>query len=358
MPNMNDTLAVDEDVTVGTEYRCVRCWSLFIVPEGEDPTMAMEGAICPDCSEYVYECGRCGVSIVSVVDVAGWEVWCDTCVCGWAVYCEDCGTYEPLDDHCESRADLLHDYGYKPYPEFHGTDPHNLFLGLEWELDGAEWSGIESGVEFVGKHLGTLAYCKEDGSLESGMEIVTHPMSHEYMRGVKWDQLARDLRRTGLGPHDEAGVHVHVSRAGFASKSHMYKFTQFFYRNQSFCEAIANRSSQYYCQYSPEIQRDNAAAIKGERYSMERMSAVNLRNGRTIEVRIFRSTLTPGTLRSYMDFVHALVEYTRGMTVADVRNGALTGEAFATWVRTEHKDTYPDLAERRPVRAAFALAND
>ena len=69
----------------------------------------------------------------------------------------------------------IHEYGYKPKPIFYGDS--NRYFGVELEIDGA---GKDD--EYAEKLLdianmqGEHIYVKTDGSLDDGMEIVTHPM--------------------------------------------------------------------------------------------------------------------------------------------------------------------------------------
>jgi hypothetical protein len=77
----------------------------------------------------------------------------------------------------------------------------------------------------------------------------------------------------------------------------------------------------------------------------DRYSAVNTNNRDTLEIRIFRGTINKNTVKAAVDLAHASVEYTRSLTVIDVRSGALDSSKFIKWVH-EHADTYPDLLAR------------
>ena len=61
-------------------------------------------------------------------------------------------------------------------------------------------------------------YCKHDGSLDDGFELVTHPMSLSYHRTeMPWEALLREAVRMGHLSHQSGtcGLHIHVSREAF-----------------------------------------------------------------------------------------------------------------------------------------------
>ena len=83
-------------------------------------------------------------------------------------YCRDC--YE--DEREESN--LIHEYGYKPNPIFYGEG--NRYFGIELEIDGAgrDDDFAEELLDIANAHA-DLLYIKTDGSLDDGMELVSHP---------------------------------------------------------------------------------------------------------------------------------------------------------------------------------------
>ena len=61
-------------------------------------------------------------------------------------------------------------------------------------------------------------YCKHDGSLDDGFEIVTHPMSLEYhINEMPWCEVLGKAQQLGYRSHqaNTCGLHVHVSRKAF-----------------------------------------------------------------------------------------------------------------------------------------------
>jgi hypothetical protein len=62
-------------------------------------------------------------------------------------------------------------------------------------------------------------------------------------------------------------------------------------------------------------------------------------------MRIFRSSVNGETVKSFIDLAHASVEYTRGMSVRDVRQGALSSNHFTQYIQ-DNVALYPELNTR------------
>jgi hypothetical protein len=77
----------------------------------------------------------------------------------------------------------------------------------------------------------------------------------------------------------------------------------------------------------------------------DRYSAVNTQNRATLEMRIFKGTINSGKVKSQINLAHASVEYTRTLTVKDVRDGALDSGRFVEYIMA-HADIYTELATR------------
>jgi DNA-directed RNA polymerase subunit RPC12/RpoP len=123
--------------------------------------------------------------------------------------CEDCGRLVDSDDaqhigsniycgDCAPSRIAIHDYGYKPAPKFYGSANSNApFMGVELEVDhGSKCTDCARTLTKLNKP-DVLLYCKHDGSLDEGVEIVTHPMTLEYhMNEMKWKDIISTLRDT------------------------------------------------------------------------------------------------------------------------------------------------------------------
>ena len=295
---------------------CVACENCDDLVAHDDTVETTSGlAICRYCRTNSY-----------------WQ--CEECD-GWNRDGEHCGNgCDPSDCDCEDCHDnrnfggLVYEYSYKPRPVFHGTGP--LFLGPEIEIE-TPHSGGQRCARIAHSHLGTLGYLKEDGSLDNGFEIVTHPMSYEWaLSNFPWPMLT-ELDEAGCCATADTGLHIHLSRAGFSSPCHTYRWMKFIYRNQPQVTTLAGRTSDRWAAFTDDDRRavkDYAKGGTGERYR-----AINTNNLTTLELRIFASSLNPQRVRAVFGFAAASVEYTRGLTVdAIVQRRGWAWPAFVDWI--------------------------
>jgi hypothetical protein len=88
----------------------------------------------------------------------------------------------------------------------------------------------------------------------------------------------------------------------------------------------------------------------------ERYSAVNTLNDYTLELRFFRGTMAKSGILAALELTHAATEYTRNMTVSDVKLGMLKWEWFASWVESNN-GLYPNLYVRMAKVPSVSLDN-
>jgi hypothetical protein len=220
------------------------------------------------------------------------------------------------------------------------------YMGFELEVECmGDNRDLRRGAELINERWSGIAYLKSDGSLHSGFEIVTHPMTLGYaMSKMKWDALG-DLQAEAFDgwSTSTAGLHVHVSRDGFESELHQAKFVNFIHRNEEFMSYLAGRNSSQWASFSKEQLHGISGKIK-RRHSSERYMAVNLNNPGTLEVRIFRSSLKPERIQMALQLVDAIVNYTQGLSVSDMVSGkGFNALTFASWV--DSKPEYAVLKE-------------
>jgi len=122
-------------------------------------------------------------------------------------YCSEC--YHDEVDKCRN----IHDYGYKPDPVFYGNSKR--FFGVELEIDGAgKDSDNADELLAIGNRDLVSIYIKGDGSLDDGMEIVTHPMSLDWHKDFCWEEIMKKAVSMGYRLHQTStcGLHIHVNR--------------------------------------------------------------------------------------------------------------------------------------------------
>lgn len=347
---------------------------------------------CEDCkNEHAFYCDRCflyyGSNSVSSHYFEGSD-YCENCINQVADWCEHCDEWEYSDARCQdyreenneySRTDyatILKSYNYKPEPVFHGTDKHGLFIGIELEIESPDGNSRQSKDANVYAHqeleLGhNYAYMKQDGSLDTGFEIVTHPFSYDFITSDKfkpflsaldtlredhgmrsWDIVRRDSSNIGLVPAN--GLHLHLSRAGFKNGLHIHKFLYLIYSNVEGMVKFAGRVNPRYATFQDVWSFDdygrpyrNLSAKSKQHNNNEgtRHSAVNMNNKDTIELRWFRGTLNPKSVLARIELAHSAVEYTRTIDSRSIVNGGLTWEGYKQYAK-DNIDKYPNLYPR------------
>ena len=315
--------------------------------------------LCEVCCDEYFTCDNCGDmhhndESHSIDD--GNYLYCGHCYENFTYWCEPCDMTHPEDAQCseyddyhngydvDSGSRLIHNYSHKPAPVFHQldkTDDSKLFFGLELEVE-AVHADRSAGAELVKNSLGDFVYLKSDGSIEYGFEIVTHPFNFDYYKTINFG-FVDELRGLGFRSWDSktCGLHIHVSRAGFASSGHVWRFANLIINNPKQWQRIAGRNSEQWGTYSKE--RNNIGKnLTGKGYP-ERYCAVNMCNADTIEIRIFRGSLNTRRICAAIESVHAAAEYSRALSVQDVAGGALSFERFAAWVNSVSE--YANLVE-------------
>lgn len=260
---------------------------------------------------------------------------CDCC-------CWDCCR---CDDDYNYVEELVHDWSYVPSRlRFMGTDPNGLYLGAEFELDTSSSDIAFQAAREAYDCVGDMAYLKEDGSLQYGFEVVTVPMSYNYFMDCFPFHIFPHLREIGMEASSHAGIHVHVSRAGFSGPLHIYRWLKLWFRNSLYVTNIARRNSRQWAAFDDRQRRLQKSYCKGGGDgSINRYAAINMSNEDTFEVRVFRSSTRPQRLRASVQLVHASVEYARGITCANIlKDGAWDWSRFMRYV-VDNRETYTDL---------------
>jgi hypothetical protein len=327
------------------------------------------------------------------------DTWCDSCFQEDAVYIENRDEYWSRDDAYYHESDGCY-YSYEE-DEYDDDDddqdtsslmsystnvlnyltkdsriqssPHGDFLmGIEFEMETKDGYSVNDAVDDVRNQLGeSYCVCKSDGSLGSyGLEIVTAPrgLAEHIKRFKGWEvkshYRAWDTKRCGL--------HVHIDSHAFTQMT-LGKFIMLINSetNVDFIRKIAGRhphtddQARSYCasEYQ-EVLVNPSKAVKGkshERYRMvnlqnlgvkesKRLTSTTAYDGKydTVELRIFRASLSKTRMLAQIEFTHACVNFCR---VASWRD--LNQISFVKWLKTVSSQ-YPNLADWYGVRRRTA----
>ena len=304
--------------------KCVHCGRVFM----KDDT---HSAYCEDCEPTEHMCVVCGCIFHGCPD----ELCCS----------EDC--YTSLDDGAE-----VHEYRYKPEPEFYDSRqnggrhelPDMLYMGFELELDGvAPEIKDEKVAQTIDCHMPGV-YCKHDGSLDNGVEIVSHPGTLEYHERHE-EEFKRLMGVLGYyGYEDEyytCGLHVHVNRSFLRDKDHavakLVCLSDRFY-DELMTFARRPNESQSWCRANYEDEdcensQDYEDTYGDDDHYFERYRAINLRNSDTIEFRIFHSTMEWHVFIAALQLVDTMVRYACSHSWREVETCS-----FAQMVASPHRE--------------------
>ena len=247
--------------------------------------------LCQDCFDDHFErCTTCNALIRRG----------DTYYRGDTPYCAEC--YQSV-----GCGDEIMSYYFKPTPIFYGEGKR--FFGVELEIDGAgEDNDNAAEILHIANVERPLVYCKHDGSLDDGFEIVTHPMTLDFhLHNMPWEQIVEEAKKLGYTSHQAGtcGLHVHVNRNAFGETevqqdAVIARILYFVEKNWEellkFSRRTQSQLDQWAARYGYKDQpKEILDHVKSGRHA-GRYTAVNLTNADTVEFRIFRGTLKCNTL--------------------------------------------------------------
>ena len=314
-------------------------------------------------------CDLCGeVQPLGERIVVGDQHLCQNCYADHYTHCTRCGTQiryedcrypcgddEPYCTACYRNVmDGIHDYYFKPTPIFYGQGPR--FFGVELEIDGAG-EDRDNARELLGiaNRENQLIYCKHDGSLADGFEIVTHPMSLEFHQNtMPWAEVMREAVSMGYTSHQAGtcGLHIHVNRDAFGNTEGLQdvriaRILYFFEKNWEellkFSRRTQGQLNQWAARYGYKDQPREILDHAKKGGEGGRYSCVNLQNRDTIEFRIFRGTLKYNTLIATLQLVDRVCEVALNLSDAQIKE--LSWTTFAAGCHAPELVRY--LKERR-----------
>ena len=223
------------------------------------------------------------------------------------------------DDDEDMDSACINSYSYRPAMKFHKLSNENEnapFFGIELEVERKNSNGLKH------KYMAGMIehehwYFKTDGSLTDGFEIVTHPMTFNYIQQSEkeFTNSLKLLVENGYNSYDAntCGMHIHISKANFTTW-HLYRFLKFFVENKEFIIAISQRKMEKLKKWA-NIEDDNDTSLiykaKKKDGNNQRYVAINLQNKTTLEIRIFRGTLNINSFMKNIEFAHSLFMYTK-----------------------------------------------
>jgi hypothetical protein len=316
-----------------------------------------EMSICKKWFEETYAiCCNCGN--IETQDESYWinENWyCCDCCCE----CCNCGNDYPTDEMVEDEGDyvcedcweerqeekrekIIKTYSFKPKPIFHSCKKDSkLFMGIELEvemdedIDGldAECTAGDFSTYLEKLKLDKQFYIKDDGSLNNGFEIVTHPFTLKYAKKLKFSQLLKWLKDEGCLSYGtgNCGLHIHTSR-NYYTKEELIRLRSFFAICVNELKKFSFRKGDYsFC----EFEEYNFNRFLREEQD-GRYHALNLNTEQpTIEFRLFRGTLKYERFMACLEFCQSISDFIKKVTII---NNKSVWKEYVNYLY--NKDTY------------------
>ena len=293
------------------------------------------------------ECGR-ELSLSSCKRTEDGDIICSQCASSKYRKCSNCDSYikrtheRSICFECDSAVyrRTVNNYSTKPIPRFQSRYRFCKgirYYGMELELNHispeacrAIWHDL---------YTDKLIYNKHDGSIGSGTEVVTNPCDKASMMKLL-DRMkdGMDLVKETRGYKDNAGIHFHVSRDSI-SPIDLYKICYLLnYTSNSKEKRImyylsgrndksTNQTDYYsYCRVGTQKNK------KGLKLPSDRYNAVNLNNTSTIEFRIFKSTADIDVIKSYIELLEKIIEFSHINGIKDINISN-----FIVWLKNNTK---------------------
>lgn len=290
-------------------FRCQECGEVF------HTSMARQHyGYCPNCFQTRFRlCDWCRQEHFPKTDLKNENAELHvTHFDGELAFCERCSA--------SFRQEGVTNYGYKPFALMHG-DRDGRHYGIELEVDGGGCNRDHANiVKGIANRDAINIYTKSDGSLNDGFEIVTHPMTLDYlMEAVPWEELFKKLVSLNYRSHQACtcGLHIHVERKAlgmtgerqetvisnilFLVEKHWDQMLDFSRRTKNQVDSWARR---YGVKSRPDELLNTVKYPDDHDYNPHsRYACVNLLPEATIEFRIFRGTLKLSTFLATVQFV-------------------------------------------------------
>lgn len=357
----------EELIEVEGEYYCDDCIDELCIGYCEDCEtyhhennlyFIDEHCVCRDCVEYsgnYFQCHDCGEYHTSdeAHDCYNGDYYvCSYCVERNYTYVECCDTYVSQDDayyddyeevylcsHCHNN-DI---YDYHEFSNWQTQKLENenppFYIGFELEIENTKRDYDNSSLaRFVKNSYPVI--CSRDGSIDYGFEIVSHPLSYNYIveNQDKLKTMLNGLGEKGCESHNPGtcGLHFHVTHPHNDDIIDRIILIMETYKQELI--AFSRRTSSQidsWCKFLSDIKEESDCKslyfIKKNKETSSRYMALNLTNYNTIEFRLFRGTLNFDTFMASVELVNNIVTLCSDLNipVSDITWDRLTETQYA-----------------------------
>jgi len=170
---------------------------------------------------------------------------------------------------------------------------------------------------------------ERDGSLNSGFEIISNPMTFNYIMENKINikNMLQELINNGYISHDSTtcGLHIHLSKNYF-TENQIDKLQFLIERFKKELIIFSRRTSEQINSWAKfitdypgtENEKINLDFIKKYKNKSERYQVLNLSNSDTIEFRLIRGTLKTNTFLASIELLHNMAGIVKRKSLKDL----------------------------------------
>lgn len=296
--------------------------------------------LCYHCGRRIWRDNNYGNSDVPLCEQCYDEQYtvcthCDAVIRRDYAYYENDESDEPYCERCFHRCvstKVIKDYYHKPQPIFYGKGKR--FMGVELEVDngGESEENAESILHVANGDGNEHAYCKHDGSLEDGFELVTHPMTIDYhINNMSWKKILTRFKNLHYLSHQAgtAGLHVHVNRDSFGETYEeqdaaigrvLFIVEKFWDELLKFSRRNNYQLERWAARYGFKEKAAEILDFAKKGGNNGRYSCINLQNANTVEFRIFRGTLKYNTLIATLQLVNKICDLAIALTDDEIKS--------------------------------------
>lgn len=173
-------------------------------------------------------------------------------------------------------------------------------------------------------------YCKGDGSIGYGFEIVSHPGTIQWWRetDLSWTD---ELRKLGYRSFNTTtcGMHIHVSKSAITGGA-LERLHRFFRDHYSLVLKLSRRPKNELDSWAAVYSGDDKlikAKVEGGRDVYHR-GAINTMPTSTVEFRIYKGTLNKEAIIRNLELTNALIEYA-------THSKEMTPDGFVDWLKAD-----------------------
>ena len=175
-------------------------------------------------------------------------------------------------------------------------------------------------------------YCKHDGSINDGFEMVSHPMTLDYhTNNMNWLDVFEKAVGMDYRSHNTStcGLHIHCSRSAFGKDYEQQEQAigraVFFVERHwnelvKFSRRTLDNLNHWAAKYATISSTTEETYKKAKDKRMGRYVALNLENYNTIEFRLFRGTLRYKTFLATLQLVDEICYCAINMTDKEIED--------------------------------------